>query len=313
MMNESKTAWVFPGQGSQVVGMGADFYQQFPIAKAVFDEAEELLGQKFSDLMFHDADALNETYNTQPALYICSMAIFRTLEQELGAISAGFLAGHSLGELTALTVGNVLTFTDGLKLVRERGRLMAEAGEKQPGAMAALLGVTAEVARQICQEAQAQSGRVVVVANDNCPGQTVLSGELEAIDKAIELAQTHGAKRAVKLAVSVAAHSPLMASASAEFNTLIDQTPMQTPTIPIYGNVQALRLVDLAMIRHELSLQLTETVRWTESVEAMIQHGATRFIEVGSGDVLTGLIKRIDRTVERFNIDTVEKMNVFLQ
>lgn len=312
-MDWSKTALVFPGQGSQVVGMGADFYQQSPVARAVFDEADELLGQKFSDLMFHDADALNDTYNTQPALYICSMAIFRLLEHELGSIQAGFLAGHSLGELTALTVGNVLTFTDGLKLVRERGRLMAEAGEKQAGAMAALLGVTIETARQICQEAQAQSGRVVVIANDNCPGQTVLSGELEAIDKAIELAGQYGAKRAVKLAVSVAAHSPLMASASAEFRTLLDQTPMQTPTVPIYGNVQALRLVDLAMIRHELDLQLTETVRWTESVEAMIQHGATTFVEIGAGDVLTGLIKRIDRTVERINVDKIEKIAQFLQ
>jgi [acyl-carrier-protein] S-malonyltransferase len=312
-MDWSKTALVFPGQGSQVVGMGADFYQQSPVARAVFDEADELLGQKFSDLMFHDADALNDTYNTQPALYICSMAIFRLLEHELGSIQAGFLAGHSLGELTALTVGNVLTFTDGLKLVRERGRLMAEAGEKQAGAMAALLGVTIETARQICQEAQAQSGRVVVIANDNCPGQTVLSGELEAIDKAIELAGQYGAKRAVKLAVSVAAHSPLMASASAEFRTLLDQTPMQTPAVPIYGNVQALRLVDLAMIRHELDLQLTETVRWTESVEAMIQHGATTFVEIGAGDVLTGLIKRIDRTVERINVDKIEKIAQFLQ
>ncbi len=302
------SALVFPGQGSQVVGMGADFYQQSPVARAIFDEADELLGQKFSELMFHDADALNQTYNTQPALYICSMAIFRTLEHEFGPIRAGYLAGHSLGELTALTVGKVLTFADGLKLVRERGRLMAEAGERQPGAMAALLGLTAEVAQDVCRVAREQSKRVVVVANDNCPGQTVLSGEHEAIDRAIELATQHGAKRAVKLAVSVAAHSPLMASASAEFSALVEQTPMQTPTIPIYGNVQALRLVDLAMIRHELDLQLTETVRWTESVQAMIRHGATRFIEIGSGDVLTGLIKRIDRSVERLNIDKIDKI-----
>jgi [acyl-carrier-protein] S-malonyltransferase len=307
-MDWSKTALVFPGQGSQVVGMGADFYQQSAIAKAIFDEADDLLGQKFSELMFHDAEALNDTYNTQPALYICSMAIFRTLEQELGSVQAGFLAGHSLGELTALTVGKVLTFADGLKLVRERGRLMAEAGDKQPGAMAALLGLTMDVARQVCQEAQQQSGGVVVVANDNCPGQTVLSGELKAIDKAIELASAYGAKKAVKLAVSVAAHSPLMASASAEFSALVAQTPMQAPTVPIYGNVQALRLVDLAMIRHELDLQLTQTVRWTESVQAMIQDGATTFVEIGSGDVLTGLIKRIDRSVERLNVDKMEKI-----
>lgn len=312
-MDWSKTALVFPGQGSQVVGMGADFYQQSSVARAVFDEADELLGQKFSDLMFHDADALDQTYNTQPALYICSMAIFRTLEDRLGTIQAGFLAGHSLGELTALTVGNVLTFPDGLRLVRERGRLMAEAGEKQKGAMAALLGVTVDIARQICHEAHEQSGQVVVIANDNCPGQIVLSGELDAIDKAIELASAYGAKRTVKLAVSVAAHSPLMASASAEFRSLVAQTPMQAPQIPIYGNVQALRLVDLAMIRHELDLQLTETVRWTESVQAMIEHGAETFVEIGSGDVLTGLIKRIDRSVGRMNIDKIEKITSFLQ
>lgn len=309
MQNWTTCAFVFPGQGSQKVGMGADFYAQSSAAKAIFDQADDLLQADLSGLMFNGPeDMLNDTYHTQAALYVCSIAMLTALQAQVPAAIPGYLAGHSLGEFTALTVSRVLSFADGLKLVRERGRLMCEAGEKQGGAMAALLGLTVVEARDICQQAQQQSGEPVVVANDNCPGQIVISGGTIGVEAAIALAADAG-KRAVKLAVSVAAHSPLMSPASEAFRELLAETPMQAPQIPVYGNVSAAPLPDVAAIRAELDRQLTETVRWTESMQAIIADGATVFLEIGAGDVLNGLLKRIDRAVNRKTLGTIADLS----
>lgn len=308
-MDWSTTALVFPGQGSQVVGMGADVAAAYPVARATFDEADTILGTNFSDLCFNGPeDILNDTINTQPALYVCSIAILRALQSEIPAMQPACAAGHSLGELTALAATGALNFADGLRLVRERGRLMKQAGETHPGAMAALLGLDAAQAKAVCEQAEAQTSGRLVLANDNCPGQVVISGDIAALDLALELAKTAGAKRAVKLAVSVAAHSPLMASASAEFQQAIAATTLNTPAVPVYGNVNTAPLNTIEAIQIELNNQLTETVRWTESVQAMIAAGITRFIEIGSKDVLTGLIRRIDRNVTTITINNVESL-----
>lgn len=306
------TALIFPGQGSQQVGMGKDFAQTYPIAKEIFQQADDLLGVSLSQLMFDgDAETLNQTYNTQAALYVCSAAILQVFRSEYPQITPIAYAGHSLGEFTALYAAGALTFEDGLRLVRERGRLMGLAGEKHPGAMAALLGLATDVVREICQTASEQIGAPVVLANDNCPGQVVISGDTAAIDAALQLAQEHGAKKAIKLAVSVAAHSPLMQPAADDFRSALDATTFTTPHTPIYANATAQPIRDIQAIRAALNHQLTHPVRWTESVQAMLIAGVTQFIEIGSGDVLTGLIKRIDRQAARVAIQSVPALQAF--
>ena len=307
-------AFVFPGQGSQVVGMGKDIADAYPMAAKVFEQADSLLGFKLSELCFEGPQAvLDDTINTQPALYATSIATLRVIEAETDLKPHYVVAGHSLGEFTALTAADALTFDDGLRLVRERGRLMKEAGEKQPGAMAAILALDVEVVKAICEQATAQVGEPVVLANDNCPGQVVISGEMQALDVALKLAEGAGARRSVRLAVSIAAHSPLMQSAATEFQSLIESTPLNEPQVPIFANVTAQPLNDVDALRDELNRQLTSTVRWTDSMRGMIDAGVTQFVEIGSGDVLTGMTKRIDRSRERVALNTAEALSQFIR
>lgn len=307
MIEWSSTVLMFPGQGSQQVGMGADLARQYPAAARVFEEADQILGFAFSKLIFDGPAAdLDETINTQPALYLVGAATLRTLETVHGSITPLAAVGHSFGELTALTATGALPFDAGLKLARERGRLMKEAGDKHPGAMAALLGIDAPDARALCEQATAQVGRPVVMANDNCPGQVVISGDEQALDVAIGLAKERGVKRVLKLAVSIAAHSPLMVQASAEFGEALRRTPFEAPRIPVIGNVNASPLRTREDILADLSAQLTSPVRWTESIQALVGMGAKTFIEVGPKDVLTGLLKRIDRSATGVNLNSAE-------
>ncbi len=307
MIDWSKTALVFPGQGSQEVGMGADLADKYPAAAQVFEEADNILGIPLSKLCFEGPiEQLDETINTQPALYVAGVATFRVLEALLGPITPAAVAGHSLGELTALTAAGALPFDSGLKLVRERGRLMKEAGQKNPGAMAALLGLEIADTRSICEKASAEVGRPVVVANDNCPGQVVISGDEGALDRAMTLARERGVKRAVKLAVSIAAHSPLMAQAQEAFRKALETTPFSAPRVTVIANITARPLRSREDIREELSAQLTGSVLWTASVQAMRGLGVERFLELGPKDVLTGMLRRIDRAATGTPINSAE-------
>ena len=315
MLDWSKTALVFPGQGSQEVGMGADLVQAFPEAKSTFEEAEELLGASFCEVCFNSpGDALNDTYNTQPALFVMGIALYRVLKAHYGEdLQPAFAAGHSLGEFTALAAGGAMSFAEGLLLVRERGRLMRKAGESNPGAMAAILGLNTEIVTELCAEASLSTGMQVVLANDNCDGQLVISGDKEALNAALPLAERAGARKVVPLAVSVASHSPLMTSITPDFGHALAQTEIIPPIIPVVGNVSAAPLRTAQEIRDELSAQLTSTVRWTESVQYMVDAGVESFVELGPKDVLTGLIKRINRKAERIAINNVESINRLLR
>jgi len=312
MVDWTKTAFVFPGQGSQVIGMGKDLAAAYPAARDTFTQADDVLGFGLSALCFDGSqETLDDTLNTQPALYTCGIATLRALQAERPDAIPAFVAGHSLGEFTALAGAGALSFADGLRLVRERGRLMKEAGTHSPGAMAALLGLDAPQVREVCARASQQTGGVLVLANDNCPGQIVISGDDATIEVGMKMAQEVGAKRAVKLAVSIAAHSPLMAPAAAAFRQVLLVTTFQTPAVAVYGNVDAAPLGDVDAIRRELDLQLTHSVRWAESVQAMIEAGADNFIELGPKDVLTGLLKRIDRSKTGTPINSVAALQQF--
>jgi [acyl-carrier-protein] S-malonyltransferase len=314
MMDWSTTAFLFPGQNSQVVGMGKDIAAAYPTAKAIFDEADDVLGGNLAKLCFEGPeDALNDTYNTQPAVYVCSAAILAALQDEQPDAQAAFLAGHSLGEFTALMAAESLTFADGLRLVRERGRLMRQAGEENPGAMAALLGTSLEDALAICKTASEQTGKPVVVANDNCPGQIVISGDVAALEAALKIAKARGTKRTVRLAVSIAAHSPLMQAAADDFRALLDKTNFKPPRVPVYGNANAEPITTVEAIRAELNRQLVSPVLWTKSMQQMIAAGAQTFVEIGPGDVLTGLVKRIDRSKNRSALNDVKALQNFTE
>jgi len=301
-LNPKTTAFIFPGQGSQTVGMGRELTETYPSAKQVFDEADSLLGFALSQLMWDGPeDKLNETVNTQPALYVHSMAAYRTFTHLYPDFQPASVAGHSLGELSALTASGALSFADGLKLVRTRGELMKRAGESNPGGMAAILGLDIPTLDKVCAEASTEN-EIVQVANDNCPGQVVISGHIPALERAMEGAKAAGAKRARALAVSIAAHSPLMDTIQNEWNDAVDACAINAPMIPVMGNVHASQLLSADDLRADIKAQMQSRVRWTESVEAMSGNGIQTYVEVGSGEVLLGLIKRIDTSAIRMGL-----------
>lgn len=310
MLDATKTAILFPGQGSQTVGMGKAFVDAFSVAKATLEEANSILGFDLSSMCFDGPqEILSDTANAQPALYAVGVAALRSLNDALGvdggtaSFTPQFVAGHSLGEFTALTAANVLSFSDGLKLVRKRGELMRDAGSDSPGGMVALLGPSVEKAEELALAAVDATGEALVVANDNCPGQVVLSGGQTAVTYAADNASEYGAKKAVALNVSVATHSPLMQPAAEAFNAALEATPMNPPTLKVVGNTTASALVDVAAIQQELRNQLTSRVRWTGSIQYMIDNGVNTFIELGTGNVLSKLNKRIDRGVTSYTVE----------
>jgi len=292
-LNPQTTAFVFPGQGSQAVGMGKELAETYPIAKETFDEADAILGFAISQLMWNgSAEELNETINTQPALYIHSMAAWRTFAIQEQEFRPATVAGHSLGELSALTVSGALSFADGLRLVRTRGEWMKRAGELNPGGMAAILGMDIPTLDKVCAEAST-ADEIVQVANDNCPGQVVISGHKAALERAIVGAKAAGAKRALALQVSIAAHSPLMDSIQAEWNAAVDACAIEKPAIPVVGNVHARPMLTAEELRADIKAQMQSRVRWTESVQLMQLNGIQAYVEAGNGEVLLGMVKRI--------------------
>lgn len=301
----SQTAFLFPGQGSQYVGMGQDLYEAHPEARTTFDQADTVLGFALSDLCFNGPEeTLNDTINTQPAIFVTSVALLRALESNR-LQAPGFVAGHSLGEYSALVAAGAMDFAAGLQLVRERGRLMKEAGERSPGGMAAVLGLEVEVVNELCRQARKETGGVIQVANYNSPGQIVISGDFRARDVAIELAKAEGARRVVSLAVSIAAHSPLMECIVDEFRQAVEAVEFRRPAVPVVANVSAAPLESVEAIQEELVQQLTSPVRWVESVWYMIGQGVTDFVEIGPKDVLMKLMRRIDKSVQAMSVGDV--------
>ncbi len=304
---------LFPGQGSQHVGMAQELTQRYPAARAAMEEADDVLGFALSRLCYQGPEEiLTDTVNAQPALMAASVAALRALESEMGPLPRPqFMAGHSMGEYTALVAAGSLSYPDGLRLVRERGRLMKEAGQRAPGMMAAILGLDQETVARICQEVAQETGGVVQVANDNCPGQVVISGDRTGMEAAMEALRQAKARKVVPLAVSIAAHSPLMAPAAAELRAAIQATPIADPVVPIIANTTALPLTDRTGLQEELVSQLTGSVRWTESMRLAVEAGVTVFAEIGPGDVLTGLAKRIQRRSTRLNVQDPEGVAAF--
>ena len=285
-------AYIFPGQGAQFSGMGLDLYENSPMAQELFEKANDILGFHITDIMFEgSAEELKETKVTQPAIFLHSVILAKTLGD---SFKPDMVAGHSLGEFSALVAAGALTFEDGLKLVSQRAQAMQKACEAQPSTMAAVLGLDDDIVEKIC----AMTEGVVVAANYNCPGQLVISGEVEAINKACEALKEEGARRALVLPVGGAFHSPLMEPAREELAAAIENTTFNTPNCPIYQNVTASAITDKNEIKANLISQLTAPVRWTQSIQQMITDGANHFTEVGPGKVLQGLVKKINRETE---------------
>lgn len=293
-------AFVFPGQGSQFVGMGKDLYENHALAKELFDKADNILGFKITDIMFAGTDEqLKQTNVTQPAVFLHSVISALCLGD---AFKPDMVAGHSLGEFSALVASGALSFEDGLKLMAARANAMQKACEKNPGTMAAIIALPDETIENVCAEVS-KEGKVVVAANYNCPGQLVISGDKEAIAEACDKLKAAGAKRALPLMVGGAFHSPLMQPAKDELQEAIEKTSFSTPSCPVYQNVDAKPHTDPSEIKANLIAQLTSPVRWTKSVQNMIADGADEFIECGPGRALRGMIGRIDRSVNAHGIE----------
>ncbi|WP_033961239.1 ACP S-malonyltransferase [Psychroserpens jangbogonensis] len=285
-------AYIFPGQGAQFSGMGLDLYEKSPLAQEFFEKANDILGFPITDIMFEgSAEDLKETKVTQPAIFLHSVILAKTLGENF---KPDMVAGHSLGEFSALVAAGTLTFEDGLKLVSQRAKAMQKACELEPSTMAAVLGLEDSIVENVCTNTEG----IVVAANYNCPGQLVISGDVDAINRACETLKEEGARRALVLPVGGAFHSPLMEPAREELAAAIENTTFSKPNCPIYQNVTASAITDENEIKANLISQLTAPVRWTQSVQQMIADGACHFTEVGPGKVLQGLVKKINRESE---------------